>query len=155
MSIRNAFRSAFAALAFATVCAPPALAAPYVSGALPPEFTNAGETAWIPSDPQMLKNELAIAREAAKLTQRTGKCYAAGARNFAKGKPTKLVDCLASVREKYLAKLAKIVAKAPGLPPCHDYAEEPGLVDVYVKASVADLLCASPDGAYVDGAIIY
>lgn len=127
----------------------------WVAGELPDEFTNEGSSAFVSADPKLFKNQQVISKEAAKLTQRVSKCYEAAARNYGKGQPTLLVGCLSSARQKYLAKLAKVEAKGPGLPPCHDYAAEPDLAEAYLLDSMPDLLCASPDGAYVDGVVLF
>ena len=45
-------------------------AAPYSSGPLPPEFTNPGDQAWLPTEPKMFVNQMAISKEQTKLLQR-------------------------------------------------------------------------------------
>ncbi|MFP6663419.1 MAG: hypothetical protein VCC00_04385 [Deltaproteobacteria bacterium] len=155
MTRKYAFRSALILALFLGWAVLSADAGTYIAGELPAEFTNPGERAWIPTDPAMLKNEMKISKESAKLTQRIAKCYQAGARNYSQGKPTRLTDCLAKAREKYLKILAKVEAKAPGLPLCHDYSAEPDLAEAYLQAAVGDLLCASPAGAYIDGPVLY
>jgi hypothetical protein len=72
-------------------------AAPYSAGPLPTEFTNPGDQAWLPTEPKMLVNQMAISKEQTKLLQRSAKCYMIGAKNYSKGKPTRLFECLASV----------------------------------------------------------
>lgn len=129
-------------------------AAPYSSGPLPPEFTNPGDQAWLPTEPKMFVNQMAISKEQTKLLQRSAKCYTIGAKNYSKGKPTLLFECLASVEAKYQLKLEKIRTKPEGLPVCHAYEEEAALSMDSIGAAIPDLLCASPEGAFVDGAVI-
>ena len=130
------------------------VAAPYLSGELPSDFTNPGEQAFLPTDPKMLSNQMAISKEQTKLLQRNAKCYTNGARNYSKGKPTLLFECLASAEAKYEAKLEKIKAKTVGLPACHAYDQEAALGQDIVAQAVPGLLCASPEGAFIDGAVI-
>ena len=130
-------------------------AAPYVSGVLDSAFTNVGEEAWLPTEPRMFTNEMAVSKEQIKLLQRNIKCYKKSAQNYAKGKPILLSECLAVTEGKYQAKLGKILEKLPGLPACHDYPSESSLAGDFLQESVPDLLCASPDGAFVDGAVIF
>ena len=129
-------------------------AAPYSSGPLPPEFTNPGDQAWLPTEPKMFVNQMAISKEQTKLLQRSAKCYTIGAKNYSKGNPTLLFACLASVEAKYQLKLEKIRTKPEGLPVCHAYEEEAALSMDSIGAAIPDLLCASPEGAFVDGAVI-
>ena len=129
-------------------------AAPYLSGQLPAEFTNPGDEAYLPSDPKMFSNQLAVSKEHTKLLQRSAKCYTNGAKNYSKGKPTKLFECLSAVEEKFQLKLEKIRAKNVGLPTCHAYSQEFVLAEDVVAKAAPDLLCASPEGAFVDGAVI-
>ena len=130
------------------------IAAPYISGELPSEFTNPGEQSFLPTDPAMLSNQLAVSKEQTKLLQRNAKCYTIGAKNYAKGKPTLLFECLAAAESKYQVKLEKIRAKNVGLPACHAYAQEAALSQDVVAEAIPGLLCASPEGAFVDGAVI-
>ena len=129
-------------------------AAPYVSGPLSPDFSNPGEQAWLPTDARMFTNQMAISKEQTKLLQRNAKCYTIGAKNYSKGKPTLLFACLDKAEGKYQAKLLKILAKVPGLPTCHAYQQEADLAQDTVGAAIPDMLCASPEGAFVDGAVV-
>ena len=122
-----------------------ARAATYVAGSLPSEFGGG----FVPSDPSVLKNVQKASKESAKLVASLEKCWAKGALNHSKGKATGVDVCLndpkAGVIPKFNAKIAKIVAKAPGLPPCHDF--------VATGASVAALVKGFNATTYCDGAV--
>jgi hypothetical protein len=116
----------------------------YVTGALPPEFGGG----FVPPDPGVLKNVQKATKEGAKLVASVEKCYAKGAANFAKGKATGVDTCLndssKGVVPKYVAKVAGIAGKAPGLPPCHDFQNDGALI--------ADLVRGFNGLTYCDGA---
>jgi hypothetical protein len=83
------------------------------------------------------------------------KCYAKGAANYSKGKATGVGTCLTDAKRgvipKYQAKISKIAGKAPGLPGCHDFAADAGVIASLVKGFNALTYCQSPSGAFVDG----
>jgi hypothetical protein len=128
-----------------------AAAGTYVTGPLPSEF-GAG---FVPPDPKVLKNVQKAAKEGAKLAASVEKCYSKGAANYSKGKATGVDTCLNDVKKgvipKFQAKIAKIEAKAPGLPPCHDFAADAGVIAGLVKGFNGLTYCQSPSGAFVDG----
>jgi len=99
----------------------PAIAGTYVSGALPAEY----DGGWIPEDPLLLKNVQSASKANAQLGANIEKCYAKGVANVSKGRDSGLTSCLFDERTGVLArhagKIAKIVAKAPGLPPCFSF----------------------------------
>ena len=144
-----------AALALATcigIATPQtASAATYVTGPLPSEFGGG----FIPPDPKVLKNVQKASKEGAKLAASVEKCYSKGAANYSKGKATGVETCLNDVKKgvipKFEAKIAKIAAKAPGLPPCHDFAADAGLIAGLVKGFNSLTYCQSPSGAFIDG----
>ncbi|HEY8517503.1 MAG TPA: hypothetical protein VIS07_18490 [Candidatus Binatia bacterium] len=144
------FVSTTAALAVA-LSASVALAGTYVTGPLPPEFGGG----FIPPNPAVLKNVQKASKEGAKLAASVEKCYAKGAANYSKGKATGVDTCLndpsKGVLPKFVAKINSIAAKAPGLPPCHDYAADGTLIATLVKGFNAQVYCQSPSGAFVDG----
>jgi hypothetical protein len=144
------FVSTTVALALA-LSASVALAGTYVTGALPSEF-GAG---FIPPNPAILKNVQKASKEGAKLAASVEKCYSKGAANFSKGKASGVGSCLndpaKGVLPKYTAKINGIAAKAPGLPPCHNYAGDGGLIAGLVKGFNGSTYCQSPSGAFVDG----
>ena len=88
-----------------------AAAATYVDGSLPSEFGGG----FVPPDSAVLKNVQTASKESAKLAASLEKCWAKGAANFAKGKPTGVDACLNDPRKgvipKFNEKIAKIVAK--------------------------------------------
>ena len=132
-----------------------AAAGTYVTGALPSEF-GAG---WIPSDPAILKNVQKASKEGAKLSASVEKCYSKGAANYSKGKATGVDTCLNDVKKgvipKYVAKVNKIAAKAPGLPPCsQDPNTSSAVISSLVKGFNGLVYCQSPSGAFVDGATV-
>jgi hypothetical protein len=144
-----------AALALATciglATAPSASAATYVTGPLPAEFGGG----FIPPNPSVLKNVQKASKEGAKLAAAVEKCYSKGASNYSKGKATGVDTCLndasKGVIPKFEAKIAKIASKAPGLPPCHDFAADGTLIAGLVKGFNALTYCQSPSGAFIDG----
>ena len=144
------FVSTTVALALA-LSASVALAGTYVTGELPSEF-GAG---FIPPNPAILKNVQKASKEGAKLAASVEKCYSKGAANFSKGKATGVSSCLndpsKGVLPKYTAKINGIAAKAPGLPPCHNYASDGALIAGLVKGFNGQVYCQSPSGAFVDG----
>ena len=118
-----------------------AAAGTYVNGTLPSEFGGG----FVPSDPAVLKNVQSASKESAKLAASLEKCWAKGAANFAKGKPTGVDVCLNDPRKgvipKFNAKIAKIVAKSPGLPPCHDFVAGGATIATIVKGFNATTYC--------------
>ena len=52
---------------------------------------------------------------------------------------------------KYTAKINGIAAKAPGLPPCHNYVNDGALIAGLVKGFNPSTYCQSPSGAFIDG----
>jgi hypothetical protein len=128
-----------------------ALAGTYVTGPLPSEFGGG----FIPSDPAILKNVQKASKEGAKLSASVEKCYSKGAANYSKGKATGVSTCLndpsKGVLPKFNAKIAGIAAKAPGLPPCHNFAGDGALIASLVKGFNPQVYCQSPSGAFVDG----
>ena len=128
-----------------------ALAGTYVTGPLPTEFGGG----FIPSNPAILKNVQKASKEGAKLAASVEKCYSKGAANFSKNKPTGVSTCLndpaKGVLPKFTAKINGIAAKAPGLPPCHNYAGDGALIAGLVKGFNPSVYCQSPSGAFVDG----
>jgi hypothetical protein len=108
-------------LAMALGAAIPASAGTYVSGALPPEFGGG----FLPPDPAVLKNLQNASKANAKLGASIEKCYAKGIQNVSKGRDSNLAECLFDERTgvliRHVAKIAKIAAKPPGLPPCFDF----------------------------------
>jgi len=144
------FVSTTVALAVA-LSASVALAGTYVTGALPSEF-GAG---FIPPNPGILKNVQKASKEGAKLAASVEKCYSKGAANYSKGKATGVSTCLSDpskgVIPKYVAKVNGIAAKAPGLPDCHNYASDGGIIAGLVKGFNGLTYCQSPSGAFVDG----
>jgi hypothetical protein len=129
-----------------------ALAGTYVTGPLPSEFGGG----FVPPDPGVLKNVQKAAGEGAKLSASVEKCYAKGAANYAKGKATGVDTCLndskKGVLPKYLAKVGKIAAKAPGLPPCGGTPGASGtVIATLVKGFNSQVYCQSPSGAFIDG----
>jgi hypothetical protein len=144
------FVSTTVALALA-LSASVALSATYVTGPLPSEFGGG----FIPPNPAVLKNVQKASKEGAKLAASVEKCYSKGAANYSKGKATGVAVCLndpaKGVVPKFNAKIAGIAAKAPGLPPCHDYAADGALIAGLVKGFNGAVYCQSPSGAFVDG----
>jgi len=144
------FVSTTVALALA-MTASVALAGTYVTGALPSEFGGG----FIPPNPAILKNVQKASKEGAKLAASVEKCYSKGAANYSKNKATNVSDCLngpsKGVLAKYAAKISGISSKAPGLPPCHNYAADGTLIATLVKGFNASVYCQSPSGAFVDG----
>jgi hypothetical protein len=144
------FVSTTVALALA-LSASVALAGTYVTGPLPSEFGGG----FIPSNPSVLKNVQKASKEGAKLAASVEKCYSKGAANYSKGKATGVSTCLndpaKGVLPKYVAKINGIAAKAPGLPPCHNYAADGALIAGLVKGFNPQVYCQSPSGAFVDG----
>ena len=128
-----------------------ALAGTYVTGPLPSEFGGG----FIPSDPAVLKNVQKASKEGAKLAASVEKCYSKGAANYSKNKPTGVQACLNDLSKgvliKYAAKIQGIAAKAPGLPPCHNYIADGALIAGLVKGFNPSVYCQSPSGAFVDG----
>ena len=128
-----------------------ALAGTYVTGPLPSEFGGG----FIPSDPAVLKNVQKASKEGAKLAASVEKCYSKGAGNYPKNKPTGVQACLNDLSKgvliKYAAKIQGIAAKAPGLPPCHNYIADGALIAGLVKGFNPSVYCQSPSGAFVDG----
>ena len=144
------FVSTTVALALA-LSASVALAGTYVTGPLPSEFGGG----FIPTDPAILKNVQKASKEGAKLAASVEKCYSKGAANYSKGKATGVSTCLndpaKGVLPKFSAKIAGIAAKAPGLPPCHNFAGDGALIAGLVKGFNPQVYCQSPSGAFVDG----
>ena len=144
------FVSTTVALALA-LSASAAFAGTYVTGALPSEFGGG----FIPPNPAILKNVQKAAKEGAKLAASVEKCYSKGAANYSKNKATGVSTCLndpsKGVLPKYTAKINGIAAKAPGLPPCHNYAGDGAVIATLVKGFNALTYCQSPSGAFVDG----
>ena len=64
---------------------------------------------------------------------------------------TCLNDPSKGVLPKYTAKITKIAAKAPGLPPCHNYVGDGATIATLVKGFNSQVYCQSPSGAFVDG----
>jgi len=128
-----------------------ASAGTYVTGALPSEFGGG----FIPPDPAVLKNVQKASKEGAKLAASVEKCYSKGAANYSKGKATGVTACLNDLSKgvliKYAAKIQNINQKAPGLPPCHNYAGDGVLIAGLVKGFNGLVYCQSPSGAFVDG----
>ncbi len=123
----------------------------YVTGPLPSEFGGG----FIPPDAKILKNVQKASKEGAKLAASVEKCYSKGAANFSKGKATNIATCLNDSKKgvipKFQAKIAKIASKAPGLPDCHDFAADAGVIAGLVKGFNALVYCQSPSGAFIDG----
>ena len=144
------FVSTTVALALA-LSASVALSATYVTGPLPSEFGGG----FIPPNPAVLKNVQKASKEGAKLAASVEKCYSKGAANYSKGKATGVSTCLndpsKGVLPKFNAKIAGIAAKAPGLPPCHNFAGDGPLIAGLVKGFNGLTYCQSPSGAFVDG----
>jgi hypothetical protein len=138
------------AVAFA-MSASAAVAATYVTGPLPSEFGGG----FIPPNPAVLKNVQKAAKEGAKLAASVEKCYSKGAANYSKGKATGVQACLNDLNKgvliKYAAKIQSINQKAPGLPPCHNYAGDGIIIASLVKGFNPQVYCQSPSGAFVDG----
>ena len=128
-----------------------AFAGTYVTGPLPSEFGGG----FIPSDPAVLKNVQKASKEGAKLAASVEKCYSKGAANYSKNKPTGVQACLNDLSKgvliKYAAKIQGIAAKAPGLPPCHNYIADGALIAGLVKGFNPSVYCQSPSGAFIDG----
>ena len=128
-----------------------ALAGTYVTGPLPSEFGGG----FIPPDPAILKNVQKASKEGSKLSASLEKCYSKGAANYSKNKPTGVQACLNDLSKgvliKYAAKIQGIAAKAPGLPPCHNYIADGALIAGLVKGFNPSVYCQSPSGAFVDG----
>ena len=128
-----------------------ALAGTYVTGPLPSEFGGG----FIPTNPAILKNVQKASAEGAKLSASIEKCYSKGAANYSKNKPTGVSTCLndpaKGVLPKFTAKINGIAAKAPGLPPCHNYVADGNLIAGLVKGFNPSVYCQSPSGAFVDG----
>ena len=129
-----------------------ALAGTYVTGPLPSEFGGG----FIPPDPAILKNVQKASKEGSKLSASLEKCYSKGAANYSKNKPTGVQACLNDLSKgvliKYAAKIQGIAAKAPGLPPCHNYIADGALIAGLVKGFNPSVYCQSPSGAFIDGA---
>jgi hypothetical protein len=130
-----------AAAAMLALASGSALAGTYVAGALPAEFGGG----FIPPDPSVLKNVQKANAEAAKLAASIEKCYSKGAANFSKAKADGVDACLndpsKGVLPKYHAKIAGIVGKAPGLPPCFDFAGAGDAVANIVKGFNPQTYC--------------
>ena len=128
-----------------------AFAGTYVSGPLPAEFGGG----FVSPVPNVFKNVQKASKEGAKLAASVEKCYSKGALNFSKNKATNVSDCLngptKGVIPKFVAKINKIAAKAPGLPPCHDYVADGATIATLVKGFNPQVYCQSPSGAFVDG----
>jgi len=121
--------------------AAPASAGTYIAGALPSEFGGG----FLPPDPLVLKNVQDASKATAKLGASVEKCYAKGIANVSKGRASNLIPCLfderAGVLARHAAKMAKIAAKAPGLPPCYSF-EGPGTdVYTYFAGNTGTLYC--------------
>jgi len=103
--------------------------------ALPAEF-GAG---FLPPDSGTQKNVQKASKELAKLWASIEKCYSKGVGNVSKGKPDGVTACLADpakgVVPKYEAAIAKVAAKAPGLPGCADFATLQAQVEGISKAA--------------------
>jgi hypothetical protein len=144
------FVSTTVALALA-LTASAALAGTYVSAPLPSEFGGG----FTPPNPAVLKNVQKASKEGAKLAASIEKCYSKGAANFSKNKATNVSVCLndpaKGVLPKFQAKINGIAAKAPGLPPCHNYNGDGPTIATLVKAFNPAVYCQSPSGAFVDG----
>jgi len=113
----------------------------YVTGPLPSEFGSG----FVPPDPGVLKNVQKASKESAKLIASVEKCYAKGALNFSKGKDPGTGTCLNDPRKgvipKFNAKIAGIVGKAPGLPPCHDFVAAGETIAALVQGFNAATYC--------------
>ncbi len=144
------FVSTTVALALA-LSASAAFAGTYVTGPLPSEFGGG----FIPPNPSVLKNVQKASKEGAKLAASVEKCYSKGAANYSKNKATGVSTCLndpaKGVLPKFVAKINGIAAKAPGLPPCHNYAGDGAVISSLVKGFNSLTYCQSPSGAFVDG----
>ncbi|MBY0279087.1 hypothetical protein K2Z84_27455 [Candidatus Binatia bacterium] len=121
--------------------APSAPAGTYVDGALPPEFGGG----FVPPDPAVLKNVQKASQASAKLAAALEKCWAKGAVNHSRGKPSGVDACLYDAKKgvvpKYDAKIASIAGKAPGLPPCHDFVAAGTQIAALVKGFNATTYC--------------
>lgn len=121
------------AAALVALASSAAFAGTYLTGPLPSEFGGG----FIPPNPAVLKNVQKATKESAKLAASVEKCFAKGAANFSKGKATGVGTCLndpaKGVLPKFQAKIAGIAGKAPGLPPCHDFAADGNLIAGLVK----------------------
>ena len=128
-----------------------ALAGTYISGPRPTEF-GAG---FIPPTQAILKNVQKASAEGGKLAASIEKCYSKGASNFSANKATGVNTCLndssKGVIPKFVNKINGINAKAPGLPPCHNFANDGAVIGALVKGFNGLTYCQSPSGAFVDG----
>jgi len=115
----------------------------YLSGPLPSEFGGG-----ILVDAGIFKNVQSASKESAKLVAAIEKCYASGAANFAKGKPTRIAECLndpaKGVLAKYQAKIARIATNAPGLPPCADFPGRGEQIAALVQSFNSQTYCDAP-----------
>jgi hypothetical protein len=132
-----------------------AFAATYISGELPSEFGGG----FIPPNPKVLANVQKASKTGSKLAASVEKCYSKGAANFSKNKATNVSTCLSDTAKgvvpKYEKAINKIGAKAPGLPPCHNFAADGNLIAGLVKSFNGLVYCQSPSGAFVDGTTIF
>jgi hypothetical protein len=134
-----------------------ATAATFQTGSLPAEF---GGGILVSRDTFLAETEAALALE--KLRLAVEKCYARGADNVSRGKPSNVAPCLHDPVKgsivKYQATLAKIAAKRGGLPPCAGFVERGTNIAELTRAFFAWSFCGdppdlgSPSGAFVDGA---
>lgn len=125
-----------------------------VAGAtpLPTEF----DGGFVASNGKLFKNVLKAAKEGSKLASKLSKCYSKGAQNVSKGKADGVDACINDPKKgaltKYQAAITKIASKSPGLPACNDYALAGNVIATLTKSFNATTYCASPSGAFIDGA---
>ena len=101
---------------------------------------------YMPVDPAAAKNLRKASAARAKLSTKAYQCFEKGVRNLDKDKPHGVEECLRGGGEgaldKYESTIAKIAAKSPGLPSCHDFvAHGEDVVDL-VRQTQAELFCA-------------
>jgi hypothetical protein len=148
-----------AAIAFSASIA---FAGTYVTGPLPSEFVPTfpkNAKAFVPPNSKLFANINKAASNASKLASSIAKCYSKSIGNFSKNKPTGLQTCLKDTKKgvipKYVAGVQKQESKAPGLPDCHNYALDAGLIHSLVKQFIPQHYCASPSGAFLDGVVSF
>jgi hypothetical protein len=145
------FLGAAAVVAFAATTA---LAA-YTPGPLPtgPDTFPGG---FVPANPDTFKAEQKASKAGSKLASDTAKCYSKGAKNVSKGKPDGVAACVGTGDPNgkgALDKFAKAIGKvAADLPPCSNAMANGTAIVGLVRGFQPGTYCASPSGAFVDGA---
>jgi hypothetical protein len=138
-----------AAVAVAFVAS--AAAAAYTPGPLPAGTFGGGT---VPANDDTFKAEQKAAGAGSKLASALAKCYSKGAKNVSTGKADGVQACVGSGNPSGKGALDKYAKTIGGLalPACHNYAGDGAAIHVLVKGFQPAIYCASPSGAFVDGA---